>query len=239
MVYYKCYNVWTKLRNYNGGTMQIKCFHLGAMQTNCYLVFENEVNKEGKKEAYLFDCAGKNLDSLYIFVEENNLELKHIVLTHGHGDHIEGLNDIIKKYPNAKVYIGKEDKEFLYDANLSLSHYIFGEKFKFEGNLTTVNEGDYIGKFKVIDTPGHTIGSKCFYYENSKNNEEKILISGDTLFRRSFGRYDLPTGNMNTLFSSLERLCKTLPEDTIVYSGHSEPTIIGEEKIFLEKMGVF
>lgn len=89
-----------------------------------------------------------------------------------------------------------------------------------------------IGDFKVIDTPGHTIGSKSFYYE-----KEKILISGDTLFKRSYGRYDLPTGNLEMLCNSLKKLSK-LPDETIVYNGHTDSTTIGEEKRFLERVGI-
>ena len=158
--------------------------------------------------------------------------MKYIVLTHGHGDHIEGLNDLAEKYPEAKVYVGEEEKDFLYNSELSLSDRIFGEFFKFKGELYTVREGDMIGDFKVIDTPGHTIGSKSFYDEKAK-----ILISGDTLFRRSYGRYDLPTGDLNMLCNSLEKLSK-LPEETVVYSGHTEETTIGEEKKFLERVGI-
>ncbi|MDY5306516.1 MBL fold metallo-hydrolase [Fusobacterium gastrosuis] len=207
--------------------MVIKCFPLGAMYTNCYLAYD-----ETTKEAYFFDCGGKNIERLNLFIKENNLLLKYIVLTHGHGDHIEGLNLFAKTYPEAKIYVGVEEKEFLYNSDLSLSSRIFGEDFIFEGQAIAVKEGDMIGEFKTIDTPGHTIGSKCFYYE-----AENILISGDTMFRRSYGRYDLPTGNINSLYESLEKLSK-LPEKTVVYSAHSEPTTIAEEKIFLRNIGV-
>ena len=206
--------------------MEIKIFHLGAMYTNCYLAYdENNV-------AYFFDCGGKNLENLYSFIEEKKLNLKYIILTHGHGDHIEGLNKLTEHYPEAKVYVGEEEKDFLYNSELSLSDRIFGELFKYNGELITVKEGDVVGDFKVIDTPGHTIGSKCFYDE--KNN---ILISGDTMFRRSYGRYDLPTGDLNMLYNSLGKLSK-LPDETVVYSGHTEATTIGNEKSFLKRIGI-
>ncbi|MGL5984799.1 MAG: MBL fold metallo-hydrolase, partial [Cetobacterium sp.] len=81
---------------------------------------------------------------------------------------------------------------------------------------------------------GHTIGSKCFY-----NRESNIMISGDTLFRRSYGRYDLPTGNLSQLQKSLKKICENYPEDTIVYSAHTEPTTLGEERRVLKSTGMF
>lgn len=206
--------------------MRVKCFHLGAYGTNCFLAYDED------NVAYFFDCGGRNLDKLYVYITEHNLNLKYIVLTHGHGDHIEGLNDLASHYPEAKVYIGEEEKDFLYNSELSLSDAIFGEFFKFKGEVHTVKEGDMVGDFKVIDTPGHTIGSKSFYYE-----KDKILISGDTLFKRSYGRYDLPTGSLEMLCNSLEKLSK-LPDETIVYNGHTDDTTIGEEKRFLKKIGI-
>ena len=193
---------------------------------------EKELAYNENDIAYFFDCGGRNLKQVYEYIEEHKLNLKYIILTHGHGDHIEGLNDLASHYPEAKVYIGEEDKDFLYNSELSLSAAIFGEVFKFKGELITVKEGDIIGDFKVIDTPGHTIGSKSFYDE-----KDKILMSGDTLFRRSYGRYDLPTGNLNMLCNSLQKLSK-LPDETIVYNGHTDNTTIGEEKRFLEKLGI-
>ena len=206
--------------------MNIKCFNLGYMMTNSFLTWSED------KTAYLFDCGGENLEQIFKYVEDNNLNMKYLILTHGHGDHIQGIKKFMNKFKDAKIYIGFEEKEFLSNPNLSLSENIFGEKFIYDGEINTVKEGDKIGEFEVIDTPGHTVGSKCFYCRNSN-----ILISGDTMFKNSFGRYDLPTGDMYALFKSLKKLT-TLPEESIVYSGHTEPTNIKNEKIFLKNIGI-
>lgn len=207
--------------------MEIKRFYTGPFQTNCYLVWND------KKEAYLFDCENERLNKIEETINKEGLELKYIILTHGHGDHICGLNKIKSIYPEAVVYIGEEEKEFLSNSQLNLAPYIIGKDFAYEGGFKTMTNGDRVGEFTVIDTPGHTIGSKCLY-----NKESKMLISGDTMFRRSFGRYDLPTASGKQLFDSLAKLCAKLPEDTVVYSGHTEPTTIGEEKIFLTSQGL-
>lgn len=203
--------------------MKIKAFPLGLYQTNSYLVW-NENN-----EATLFDCGDPKIQKIQTFLTEHNLILKNIILTHGHGDHIGGINEAIKLFPNVKVYIGEEDEEFLTNSKYSLSKGIHGFDFKYTGNYTLLKEGDSIFGFDVINTPGHTIGSKCFY-----NKEARIMISGDTLFRRSYGRYDLPTGSLSQLQQSLKKICENYPEDTIVYSGHTDPTTIGEEKRVLK-----
>lgn len=207
--------------------MNIQTFYLGSLMTNCYLVWNDD------KDAYLFDCGGENLGRVETFIKTKGLNLKYMILTHGHGDHIAGVNRIKELYPEVKVYIGKEEEDFLFNQELNLMRYINGNNFEYNGEYSTVKEGDKIGEFEVIDTPGHSIGSKCFY-----NKENKILISGDTMFRRSFGRYDLPTSSGEMLFNSLRKLCEKLPEDTKVYSGHSEPTTIGEEKTFLTMQGM-
>ena len=196
------------------------------MDENTYIIGD-----EKTKKCAIIDPGGSTID-IFNKIKQHGLTVEYIILTHGHGDHIEGLNDLASHYPEAKVYIGEEDKDFLYNSELSLSDAIFGEIFKFKGELITVKEGDTIGDFKVIDTPGHTIGSKSFYDE-----KDKILMSGDTLFRRSYGRYDLPTGDLNMLCNSLQKLSK-LPDETIVYNGHTDNTTIGEERRFLERVGI-
>ncbi|MBC2855797.1 MAG: MBL fold metallo-hydrolase [Cetobacterium sp.] len=208
--------------------MNIKNFPMGSYLTNCYLVWDKE------KNASLFDCGGeRGLDSLLGFLKQNNLNLKNLILTHGHGDHIGGINKLINIFPEIKVYIGKEDAPFLSNSTLSLSQFIQGYDFVFEGDFTTLKEGDTIADFEVIDTPGHTIGSKCFY-----NKENNLMITGDTLFRRSYGRYDLPTGNFDNLQKSLRKICENYPPETIVYNSHTDSTTLGEEKLFLKSEGI-
>ena len=164
--------------------MNIEIFQLGCYMTNCYLVWNEN------KEATLFDCGG-DIREVVNFINKKDLKLKNIVLTHGHGDHIAGLNQIKELYPESKVYIGVEEVDFLKDDSLSLTSAIQGTSFNYRYDFETLKEGDEIFEFEVIDTPGHTIGSKCFY-----NRKNEVMITGDTLFRRSYGRYDLPTGNL-------------------------------------------
>lgn len=201
--------------------MKIKKFQLGPMMTNCFLAWTED------HIAYFFDCGGKNLGKVEAFVKQENLTVKYLVLTHGHGDHIDGIREFLKKFPEAELYLGAEEEDFLQNPSLNLNSYISGEIFQYDGKANLVKGGDLVGEFLVLDTPGHTIGSKSFYHAASKT-----LMVGDTLFYHSYGRFDLPTGNQYQLVESLRKLCE-LPEDTVVYNGHTEETTIGEEKIYL------
>ncbi|MGB6127137.1 MAG: MBL fold metallo-hydrolase [Psychrilyobacter sp.] len=206
--------------------MNIKEFKLGMMPTNAFLVWKD-------KEAILFDCGGANLSELENFIEENKILLKKVIFTHGHYDHIAGLIKLKEIYPNVEVYIGEEEKNFFIDSALSLSDYLAKVDFKYEDNYKTLKNGETIDEFLVIDTPGHTQGGKCFFHK-----ESGILIAGDTMFKGSYGRYDLPTSDGKSLFASLKKLCDTLPADTKVYNGHSGMTTIGEEKDNLTRNGI-
>ncbi|NLM96799.1 MAG: MBL fold metallo-hydrolase, partial [Halanaerobiaceae bacterium] len=115
---------------------------------------------------------------------------------------------------------------YLSDPEMNLSVYI-GSEISLETADILLDEGDEVGSFKVLFTPGHTPGGISLY-----NQEEGILFSGDLIFRDAYGRTDLPGGDQKILFSSLEKIIK-LPPDTLVYPGHGPATTIGEFKKFL------
>ena len=144
-----------------------------------------------------------------------------------------GEADKLKEKFGGKILIHRFDQEGLKNPSINLSSHIgIGDKsLKADAR---VDDGDilHVGKlqFKVIYTPGHTIGSMSLYCE-----EEKMLFSGDTLFRGSWGRTDLPTSNFEQIMDSITTRLMVLPEDTIVYPGHGKSTIIKEEEpIYLE-----
>lgn len=193
---------------------------IGVCQTNCYFVYE-----EGKKEVLLFDPADKG-DYIYDALKEKGFSVAAILLTHGHFDHIWGVEKL-KELSGAKVYAYEGEKEVCEDAAVNVS--------KGAGRPCTVTADVYVKdgeeiniegmKCRLIATPGHTKGSCCYYFEN-----HKILISGDTLFQESVGRTDLPTGSMSALVRSVREKLMPLPEDVKVYPGHGEATSIGHEK---------
>lgn len=199
--------------------MNIKRFILGALGVNAYLCWENN-------KAVIFDLGGSNYSEIINFIKENSLELKMVILTHGHYDHIGGINSLYKDNKDFKVVVGKEDKVFLEDKNFNLSTFIDGSNFSVDKSIEIleVSEGDEVFGFKVIDTPGHTAGGKTYY--NELNN---FMITGDTLFQGSYGRTDFPTGNIEVLFESLKKLFNNYNGDVICYPGHGEKTDLKTE----------
>lgn len=194
---------------------------LGTCQTNCYFVYE-----EGKSEVLFFDPADRG-DYIYEALKDKGFQVKAILLTHGHFDHIWGV-ERLKALSGAKVYALLEEKELCETPAMNISDMagracsVTPDEFLRDGQEVTI-EGY---SFKVIATPGHTAGGACYYFE-----EDKILISGDTLFEESVGRTDFPTGSMSTLVRSIKEKLFILPEDVTVYPGHGDSTTIGHEKI--------
>ena len=198
--------------------MKIENFVLGPVGTNCYIVIN-----EGTKECFLVDMAACPPSH----IKNSGLTVKAVLLTHGHFDHIMGLDRFLEEFP-APVYACAAEKELLESPQLNSSSGMLGQPYTFHG-AQYVKDGDLLDiagmKIQVIQTPGHTIGGCCYYIA-----DEQTLFSGDTLFRASIGRTDLPTGSMGALVRSVKEKILVLPDETRVYPGHMEGTTVGYEK---------
>jgi hydroxyacylglutathione hydrolase len=203
--------------------MKIDRLILGDFETNCYVLR----NSSRATDCLIIDT-GLDAGPLLDFLEVNKLNPAALILTHGHADHIAGVEPLRKKFPAIAVYIHKLDAGMLTSAikNLSVLSGTFLTTKKAD-NL--VEEGDVIDKLqiklRVIHTPGHTPGGICLYCE-----KENVIFVGDTLFAGSVGRTDFPNGDMQQLISGIKSKLFALPEDTIVYPGHGPETSIGQEK---------
>ncbi len=187
--------------------------------TNTWLVYDDE-----SKEAILIDPAAVSKE-LVEHIKALKLQLKYIVNTHGHGDHIGG-NSFFHKAMNAPVAIHEADAFMLIDNNKNMSAFM-EMPVDLKAADVMLKEGDMInlGRYNltVIHTPGHTRGGICLY-------GEKHLFAGDTLFEQSIGRTDFPGGSHADLTNSIKTKLFCLPDDTIVFPGHGPKTTIGIEK---------
>lgn len=193
---------------------------LGAAQTNCYFLYQ-----EGSGECIVVDPADQG-GNIYKALNRNGFEVKGIFLTHGHFDHIWGTKEL-RELSGAKLYALEDEKVLLSDARKNVSAQT-GRPYTVEADVY-MKDGDTYNvagmEFRVIATPGHTVGSCCFYFP-----EAGFLVCGDTLFQESVGRTDLPTGSASQLIRSIKEKLFVLPEETRVYPGHGDSTTIGFEK---------
>ena len=203
--------------------MNYKRFPLGALWTNGYLFWD-----DATREAFFIDPGGDTSD-VKSFIEENNLTLKMILLTHGHIDHIAGVHELLPMVGD-NIYIGEKDAFMLKHPSKSLQSLLRVHCDGLE-NFKTVQEGRIIDfpnyNIKVIETPGHTEGSVCYLIKDAEGHS--ILISGDTLFAQSVGRTDLEGGDELKLESSLRRLAE-FNDSLHVLPGHGPDTSIGAER---------
>lgn len=194
---------------------------LGSFATNCYTVANTET-----RDAVIVDPATRP-DFLIKMLQQERLNLKAVLLTHGHVDHISGLAGLREEYPELVVYACEEEKDVLESDRYNLSA-MFGGAFTEKADIY-LKDGDtieLIGKtIKCLHVPGHTKGGMCFYFE-----EDKKVFSGDTLFAYSIGRSDFPTGDADALIDNIEKKLFTLPDEVVVYPGHNERTTIKREK---------
>ena len=202
------------------GQIEIKSMTLGMVATNCYLI----INKE-TKEALLIDPADNALRISNV-IEENVCTLKAILLTHGHFDHIMAADEVRKKY-NIPIYASEKEETTLLNPKVNLSVFGHGsctlDADVYLKDLQTVELAGF--SVQMIETPGHTVGSCCYYLK-----DEGVLFSGDTVFQGSVGRTDFPEGSTAAIVRSLHRLLDALPDETEVYPGHDASTTIGYEK---------
>ncbi len=194
--------------------------------TNTYVICD-----EDTKETMVIDPGGepeKIIDTINVL----GGELKYIFLTHCHLDHIGGIKRL-QEEKGGRILVSRADSIGLYDEKINLAYYLDLEVPELEEN-SRLDDGDLIhigqNEFKVILTPGHTEGGLCLY--GAKDN---MVFTGDTMFSGAWGRTDLPTGDFNKIINSITDKLMVLPDDTIVYPGHGNVTMIKDEKnIYLE-----
>ena len=193
---------------------------VGSVGTNCYIV-----HKKDSEHCFVVD-PGDSGDKIANYIRDQKMILDHILLTHGHFDHIQGVRDL-KNAIRGEICALDVEKELLADARMNVSAMTGSpEELEADRWLHDGQQFESAGiTMKVIHTPGHTKGSCCYFLE-----EQKVLFSGDTLFMESVGRADLPTGNEKELMQSVREKVLTLPSETKVFSGHGPSTSIEYEQ---------
>lgn len=196
---------------------------LGEFMTNCYTVY-NAVTRD----AVLIDpaCNARFLNNILV---NEQLNCVAILLTHGHYDHIGALPELMELVGHkVPIYASAEEEDVLNDPRKNLSTMLSGQMVTVKPDILLQDDQE----IELLDTklrcflvPGHTKGGMCYYFA-----ENGILFSGDTLFARSIGRSDFPTGDGIKLVKSIKEKLMTLPDETIVYPGHNERTTIGKER---------
>lgn len=178
------------------------------------------------KECIIVDPGG-GVEIIEARIEKDNLKPVAILLTHGHFDHILAVKDIANVYA-IPVYANEEEQEVLLDDRLNLSLDFNGASFSVDAN-NYLRDGEKIMlagfNIEAIATPGHTKGGMCFYFK-----EEKVLVTGDTLFRGTVGRTDLPTSNMGQIIHSVCEKLKRVIDDAVVLPGHGGSSTMGYER---------
>jgi hydroxyacylglutathione hydrolase len=194
---------------------------VGLLQCNCSIFGD-----EKTREAIVID-PGDNIETITSILDKHGLKVKAIVITHAHIDHIAGAQKL-RTLTGAPVYLNENDRQLLDTMDMQAA-WLNVEPPPRTDIDSTASDGTilHLGEMElqVMHTPGHTQGSLCLWIP-----AEGKLIAGDTLFRDSIGRTDLPGGNTRQIFSSIKTRLLDLPESTIVIPGHGPNTTIGREK---------
>ncbi len=205
---------------------------LGVCGTNTYFVY-----REGAEECIVIDPADYGRQ-IFANLKKNGLRAAGILLTHGHFDHIWGVealkaaaNEVAEHhgYAPVQVFACETERELLRDAGMNVSESA-GRACALDADVD-VRDGEIVSvgdiSCQVIATPGHTAGGCCFYFE-----EAGFCVCGDTIFQESVGRTDFPTGSMGMLVRSIKEKLFVLPDDTKLYPGHGDSTTVEHEKTY-------
>lgn len=204
--------------------LEIVCIVSAPFAENTYIV-----RMPGSQQCIVVD-PGLEPEKIEEYLQNESLEPTHFLNTHGHSDHIGGNAALKARWPDAPLIIGKGDAPKLTDAVLNLSA-AFGTAVLSPAADQTVSEGDQINvagiPLDVLETPGHSRGHVVFVY---KAASPWVVFGGDVLFQGSIGRTDFPDGDFQALVTSIHKKLFTMPDDTVVLSGHGPATTIGDEK---------
>lgn len=202
--------------------MIIKTLVVGPIGANCHVIGDAESN-----EGAIID-PGDEADRILQIVKETGLAIKYIIATHGHFDHVAAVKPL-KEELECEFLVHENDLALIQRSKQSAMNWgIDIEQVPDPDRY--IDEGDTVKlgtlELQVIHTPGHSQGGVCIYIPS-----EKALFSGDTLFSGSIGRTDFEGGSMEDLQKSIKEKLYTLPDDTVVYTGHMGETTIGDEKV--------
>lgn len=201
----------------------VKAFTFSPVQENTYVLYNDKGN------AFIIDPGcyfEEERDTLAQFLQQNKLQPVKLLNTHCHLDHVFGNKWVYETY-GLELHLHPNEQQVLAYATSGLMWNLPFDNYN--GPFHFLNEGDELllddDQLKVLFAPGHAPGHVCFYCE-----KQGFVIGGDVLFRESIGRTDLPGGNHETLLNSIRTQLFTLPDETVVYSGHGPTTTIGYEK---------
>lgn len=196
--------------------MKVKMFPSGSIQTNCYIVFDRKT-----KAAFCVDVSDRLEYKYFDFISANGLNVKYLLLTHGHYDHTQDVLQFKKNFADAKIAISKKDYDNILNATEVFCppcEFVTPD-ILFEGGDKLEFLSEYI---EIIATPGHTNGSVCFKFRD-------MLFCGDTVFYGSIGRTDMPTGSFTEILSSVKKI--NALGNLKLYPGHMQTTDIKTQRI--------
>lgn len=200
--------------------LEINQFSVGQLQTNCYLLIDEKNN-------CLIVDPGDEANLILEKIQREKLIPRAIFATHGHFDHIGAAGEIQLSF-DIPFYIAKEDEFLIYRLNENAKYFLgFDPHFFKPKNIKYLSIKKFkiqSFRFSVLKTPGHTPGGVCFYFK-----EQNLIFTGDTLFKNGYGRYDFFYSDKNKLLNSLKTIFQ-LPNQTVIYPGHGEKSLIKNEK---------